>query len=110
MDTLTTPQVRKKRDEEEATVIDVLPREEYEKKHIPGSLNIPITTPDFPKYVEETVGGTSEPVVVYCANENCPASKQAAEALEAYGFKNVGDYGAGLQAWEESGLPVAPAQ
>ena len=48
---------------EEAQVIDVLPREEYEESHIPGAVNVPLK--------ELTADAVSiltrnKPVVVYC--------------------------------------------
>lgn len=106
MNTVTTPEVRRKRDEGDTVLINVLPRDDYEAAHIPGSLNIPYSTPEFAHYVEEAAGGKETPIVVYCADETCGASEMAAKQLDAHGFTHVSDYDAGLRAWRESDLPV----
>lgn len=107
MKTLTTAELKERKEQGDATIINVLPREQYEAKHIPGSINIPIDTPDFAQQVEQATGSKHEPIVVYCANPTCPASDQAAEVLDKEGFQHVADFHAGTEGWQESGLPVA---
>jgi rhodanese-related sulfurtransferase len=34
--------VRRLVDEDEAQIVDVLPRQEYEEEHLPGAINIPL--------------------------------------------------------------------
>lgn len=48
---------------EEAQVVDVLPRREYDESHIPGAVSIPLK-----QLTADTVSILSrdEPVVVYC--------------------------------------------
>jgi rhodanese-related sulfurtransferase len=48
---------------EGAHLVEVLPSEDYESEHLPGAVNIPLTSLD-----RETVAhlDRDEPVVVYC--------------------------------------------
>jgi rhodanese-related sulfurtransferase len=48
---------------EDAQVVDVLPRREYDESHLPGALSIPLR-----ELTSETVADLSpqKPVVVYC--------------------------------------------
>lgn len=84
-------------------IIDVLDESQFAESHLPDSENIPLDNVDFVKRVREKVEDESTPVVVYCTNEDCPKSKQAAERLETAGFENVYDFAGGLEAWEEAG-------
>ena len=51
--------------EEQAQLVEVLPRDEYEDEHLPGAINIPLKTLD----AETTRRLERErPVIVYCHN------------------------------------------
>lgn len=106
MNTVTTAELRERTKSDSATVINVLSRDQFEKEHIPGSINIPIDTTNFPKKVERTVGSKDAEVVLYCASATCPASEQGVALLEQYGFNHVADYAPGSQGWRESGLEL----
>lgn len=84
---------------EDFVLINVLPREAFNEKHIRTSINIPHEDPDFPKLAEKTVGSKERKVVVYCANFGCQASSKAAEKLDKAGFTNVFDYEGGTEDW-----------
>lgn len=87
-------------------VVNVLPQEDFEGGHIPGSKNIPVGSAEFEKQVERLAGGHDQPVVVYCASEECTASPKAAKRLDEAGFKKVFDFEAGMRGWKAAGLPV----
>ena len=87
-------------------VINVLPAESHQEKHIPGSENVPVDQEQFVQSVEQKVGGKDEPVILYCASTQCDASPRAARKLEAAGFSRVMDYEEGVAGWEEAGLPL----
>ncbi len=95
--------------DEDVTVINVLPPEQHEKKHVPGSINIPLSESDFEERVEEAAGGKSATVVVYCANEDCDLSPQASRRLDEDGFEDVIDFKGGVEAWDRAGLEVETA-
>jgi rhodanese-related sulfurtransferase len=81
-------------------LIDVLPRESFNKQHLPGAINIPVMdNPNFAKDVEAKARTKNQQIVVYCANMQCDASQQAAKKLENAGFNNVKRYEEGLEGW-----------
>lgn len=84
-------------------LINVLPREAHEARHIPGSINVP--TDDI-EQVEALVPNKDEPIVVYCANANCEASPTAAQLLEERGYTHVADFEDGYAGWRQAGYPL----
>lgn len=84
-------------------VINVLSREVYEARHIPGSINVPTGEID---RVESLVPTKDDPIVVYCANADCTASPTAAQKLEEKGYANVIDFEDGYAGWRRAGYPL----
>ncbi|PSQ66682.1 MAG: rhodanese-like domain-containing protein [Bacteroidetes bacterium QH_2_64_74] len=84
-------------------LINTLPREAHEAKHIPGSINVP--TDDIEE-VERLVPNKDAPIVVYCANADCDASPTAARTLEELGYTNVIDFEDGYAGWRQAGYPL----
>jgi len=105
MERITARQLQEMMEREDApVVINVLSPEDYRERHIPGTENVPVSATDFVDRVRSRVVARDEPVVVYCASEDCTASEKAGEKLEKAGFTNVIDFSAGVQGWEEAGL------
>lgn len=108
MKTLDTRRFKElKQRKRDMTILNVLPEPAFESAHIPGSLNVPVEDRAFEARARKHVASAKDPVVVYCQNESCDASTQAAERLEKAGFEDVYDYTGGIEAWALSGLPVA---
>jgi rhodanese-related sulfurtransferase len=86
-----------------ATLIDVLPDEEFENEHIIGAIHIPLRTLDFhtTAHLEK-----HSPVIVYCWDLRCDLSVRASWRLESLGFTDVYDYEAGETDWVAYGLPT----
>jgi rhodanese-related sulfurtransferase len=80
-------------------LINVLSPDDFNKKHIRTSINIPVKDANFAKRVEEVAGDKERDIIVYCANFDCPASTDAANALDKAGFRNTYDYEGGTQDW-----------
>lgn len=87
---------------EDFVLINVLPKEAFNKKHIRTSINIPYNKENFETLVKEVVGGKDRKVVVYCASFDCDASEKAAEKLDQAGFDSVYDYEGGTKDWFQS--------
>lgn len=87
-------------------LIESLPEKQFRAKHLPGAHNIPTTDERFRERVQQTVPDAGTPVVVYCADMECPASVKAAKELDELGYQQVYDYQAGKQDWEEAGLKL----
>ncbi|MEA5614553.1 rhodanese-like domain-containing protein [Nodularia spumigena] len=96
--------------ENDTPVINVLGPEDYRDKHIPATVNIPVSSDDFTRKVEQHVHSKSKPVVVYCAKTECDASEKAAKKLEAAGFTTVMDFSAGVAGWESAGYELEGRQ
>lgn len=107
VENITKNQLKEKLDNEtNLKLVNVLPKENFEEKHIPGSLNIPVDQ------IEEKAPqrlDKNEKIVVYCANFECSASPKAAEKLEKLGYKNVYDYEGGIEDWQDAGFKLVEA-
>ena len=89
---------------DDAVLIEVMPDEEFRRRHIAGAVNIPL----------ERIGATcreryrpDRQLILYCADQACAASDLAARKLAFFGFRRVLEYGAGKQDWQDAGLPMA---
>jgi rhodanese-related sulfurtransferase len=85
-----------------AQVVEVLQRSEYDERHLPGAVSIPLweLAERAPKELDP-----SRPVVVYCYDELCDLSPRAASRLDSMGFAEVYDYVASKVDWFANGLP-----
>ena len=50
------------------------------------------------------------PIVTYCTNLKCGASKRLATALRTLGYTNVREYPEGIDGWQEAGKTVSKAR
>lgn len=105
--TLTREQLKEKLDKNtNLKLVNVLPKEKFEEKHIPGSINIPVT--DIENTVLQRLDKKDE-IIVYCADFECSASPKAAQKLEELGYKNVYDYEGGVDDWQKAGYKLVEA-
>lgn len=107
MQTITAEELKKILTGDDRTpVINVLKPDDYEKRHIPSTINIPLDDQDFVNRVQERIEDKSRPVIVYCAKKACDASEKAAKQLERAGFTQVKDYAEGTEGWKSAGYRV----
>ncbi len=85
-------------------VVNVLSREQYLEKRIPGSISLPTAT--MAKLAEAVLPARNTAVVVYCSSSRCSTSANAARRLMAMGYTEVSDYKGGIKDWEDAGLPL----
>ena len=98
MDTVTREELKWILDnEDDFVLINVLPREYFEKQHIEGSINIPIRDKNFDKKVLKRIPDKNKRIVVHCANTKSKASPRAARRLIKLGYNNVHGYGGGIK-------------
>lgn len=84
-------------------LVNVLEHDRFERKHIPNSINIPLSEIDeFDARFDK-----SKAIVVYCASASCDASPRAAALLSERGFRHVSDYEGGVADWEAARQPLA---
>lgn len=100
MTTITTSELKESvKQKEDMLLIDVLPKESFDKQHIPGAINVPLGGANFVKDVDSKVRSKEQRIVVYCASAQCDASQKAAEELENASFTNVDRFEDGLEGW-----------
>ncbi|MDX1694291.1 MAG: rhodanese-like domain-containing protein [Ketobacteraceae bacterium] len=87
-------------------LIEVLDESEFEKYHLPYSMNVPLDS-HFEDNITAAVPDKDKTVVVYCKNESCDASEKAAKRIEELGYSKVYDYTGGKEDWKDAGLPIA---
>jgi rhodanese-related sulfurtransferase len=105
VDQLASMQEAAKKAKTELFVLDAnRPDTRADKGIIPGAVLLPSST----EYDVALLPKTKDaPLVFYCANERCSASKKAAKrALEA-GYTNVNVLPEGIAGWLKAGKPVA---
>ena len=84
------------------TVLDVRTKEEFEKGHIPGAVNLDVHSPDFAKKVGEL--DKNKTYLVHCAAG--VRSARACTIMDQLEFKNLVNLEPGFRAWEKAGKPV----
>jgi polyisoprenoid-binding protein YceI len=92
-----------------AVLLDVLPPEEYARRHLPGACNACIYEVVFLETAARLVPDRSTPIVVYDATGRTLAAPLARERLLKAGYHDVSVLEGGLAAWEAAGNPVEPA-
>lgn len=80
-----------------AVMVDVRTEDEYNEKHIDGSVLLTLDTINEDN-VLSVVASKDTPIIVYCQSGN--RSSQALSKLEALGFTEVYDLGS-INNWEE---------
>ena|SRR3989344_6212330 len=77
-------------------IINTLPKNDFLKQHIPGSINVPAD--QISKKAPELFA-KHDWLVVYCTGPKCETSKKAAEYLQKLGYENVFRFEGGLEEW-----------
>jgi rhodanese-related sulfurtransferase len=94
----------------DARILNVLPRAEFDERHIPHSINVPLDDPAFEETVRRFVPRPDQRVIVHCSGLSCPSSTRAAARLEAMGYTQVFDYKAGIAGWAAENRPFEAGQ
>jgi len=92
-----------KKNIKKAIIIDALPTDHYEEKHIKGAYSLPFNKRWSEKDVEKIVGKNKlKPIIVYCWDKKCNAAEKVCKKLNKLGYYNVVHYLNGISEW--SGL------
>ncbi len=87
--------------DQEVTVIDVRPPEEYGHAHLPGAISVPL--PELMERLKEIPSGRR--VVAYCRGPYCVLSAEAVRLLRESGYQ-AGRMTEGIPDWKNAGFPV----
>lgn len=100
----TTELVERVRDDVGVHVWNVLTDEWFKNELIPGSRRVPGDR--LTEAVRRSTLARNASIVVYCHGRQCPASREAAEKLQALGYSAVSVYEGGLEEWKQAGFGV----
>ena len=84
----------------EAVIIDVREQNEWDDKHIPGAIHIPVA--QLNSRLAELEQYKDSPVIMQCRSGK--RSAQGAVALNAAGFTKLYNMDGGIIAWDKAGL------
>lgn len=88
-------------------LVDANGNESYASAHIPGAVNFDKASGGFTRELPADKGAL---IVAYCGGPGCEAWCQAADKLEAMGYKNIRHYKGGIKEWKQAGLETASAK
>ena len=92
MRTITAEKLKDKFDANKTFIlINVLSTESFETRHIPKSINIPLS--EIGRRSKKELPDKNKEIIVYCASRQCEASPNAAKKLEKLGYTDVVDFG-----------------
>jgi rhodanese-related sulfurtransferase len=102
--TITAEQLLKKMKAKPAPiVVNVLSQESFNKCHIKDSINVPL---DQLQGVAGESWEKNDDIVLYCASEECPMSKNAYKLLYKLGFMRICAFEGGMREWCEKRYPT----
>lgn len=87
-------------------IIDTLPKELFEKRHLPGAQNACVFQVVFPSELEAIIPDRDREIVLYGSSKTSLDSVTAAEKLVRLGYSKVFALTGGMAAWRESGYPL----
>ena len=102
LEPVTLKELRRLMRDDEVTVLDVRPREEYEAGHIPGALSVPVA--ELGRRLRDIPKGRE--VVAYCRGPYCVYSLEAVTLLRRRGYR-ARRADEGFPDWRAEGLPIA---
>ena len=106
MKSVTTAQAKRLLDEKRATFIDARRADQFEKGHIPGSLNI--YAYEFGDNIPKIMNLPKDRlIVIYCDGGLCELSHDLSDELITFGFKRIVIYQGGWEEWNETDHPKA---
>jgi len=98
---VTLAELRKLMRNDQVTVIDVRPREEFQAGHIPGALSVPLR--ELTRRVNELP--RHKEVIAYCRGAYCVYALEAVTFLRDRGFR-ARRADRGVPEWRRSGYPI----
>jgi rhodanese-related sulfurtransferase len=90
-------------EEKHLSIIDVLPDDVFEKRHIPSARNACVYEIEFLNKVAELVPDKDAEIIVYGQSDRFEAAALASEKLQENGWARAKSLKGGLDAWKEAG-------
>ncbi len=83
-------------------LIETMPEADYERRHLPFAINVPLDDDCFADRIREAVPEPEYDIVVYCSNSDSPLAREAASRIESLGYVSVYQYQEGKDGWFEA--------
>ncbi len=100
---ISAPEVENMMERDQAVLVHVLSKTEYDMQHIPGSINIPITdlgtTNALPR-------DKNTPLIFYSMGKRCPYASRAATIAAGRGYTNIRVFAGGIPEWRQFNYPL----
>jgi rhodanese-related sulfurtransferase len=90
-----------------ALILDAMPENFYQKRHIQGAVNMPLSLFDIVYAMTFADEDKERKIIVYGNTISRPYDVELADKLLLRGYKSVSILKGGLDAWEAEGYPVA---
>ncbi|GAQ95039.1 3-mercaptopyruvate sulfurtransferase SseA, contains two rhodanese domains [Thermodesulfovibrio aggregans] len=87
-------------------LVDVRPKQEAEKEHIKGAVNIPLD--ELAKAKKLFPKQKNAPIIIYCTKDNL--SQKAFDIVRKWGYINTSYLEGGIDAWKKAGGEVLSGQ
>jgi rhodanese-related sulfurtransferase/DNA-binding HxlR family transcriptional regulator len=104
MEPIDLPELRRRLETGEVTLLDVRPTDEFRASHIPGALSIPVD--ELKRRLGEIPRET--PVVAYCRGPYCVYARDAVETLCQHGYSALA-MASGVTEWRLANYPLLSA-
>lgn len=101
LEPISIEELAERMENENVTLIDVRPKEEYNSGHIPHAVSLTLTDIKAKKYKLPK----NKRIIAYCRGEYCVMAAEAAKVLNSEGYK-VTIMKDDINHWREMGLPV----
>jgi len=89
-----------------ALIVDAMPTNFYQKRHIKGAVNMPMALFDIVYLMNFSEESKDRQILVYGNSLSRPYDYEIASKLLLLGYKDVKVLAGGLSAWEARGYPV----
>ena len=102
---ISREELKRKLDQgEPVTLVEILPPPFYREGHLPGAIYIPPI--QVRQLAPKRLPDKHAEIVLYCADDACPMSANAALELADMGYTNVREYHGGKADWVAAGYPL----
>ncbi|MCE5333122.1 MAG: cyclic nucleotide-binding domain-containing protein [Desulfobacteraceae bacterium] len=106
---VSATEAMQKQKEGKALIVDAMPSNFYQKRHIKGAVNMPMALFDIVFLMNFSEEDKEREVLVYGNSISRPYDVEIANKLQLRGYSDVKMIDGGLKAWEAVGYPVEEA-
>jgi len=104
---ISPPAAKEDVQRDNALILDAMPENFYQKRHIQGAVNMPLSLFDIVYAMTFADEDKERKIIVYGNTISRPYDVELADKLLLRGYKSVSILKGGLDAWEAEGYPVA---